>query len=179
MELPISRSVVAATLREFNPPVSNTSLTDNRFQYDRESAPWQNRIPLETDVLITHTPPRYHLDLNLGCAGLLEEIWLVKPRLHVFGHVHSGHGREAVFWDEGQKSYERLMGRSKGGVIMDLFPSMAWIDTLKVIWFGIKGIAWQWLMVGPKGGNGGLMVNAAIVWQSTIDPGNPVEVVEL
>ncbi|CZR64171.1 probable adult brain protein 239 [Phialocephala subalpina] len=161
------------------PDIPKCGGSDFAFQYDREKAPWENRIPLETDVLITHTPPRYHLDLNLGCAGLLEEIWLVKPRLHVFGHIHSGHGREAVFWDQGQAAYERLMGRSEGGVIMDLLPSMAWWDSLKVLWFGVKGILWQRLMVGPRGGNGGLLVNAAIVWQSTTDPGNPVEVVEL
>jgi len=161
------------------PDIPKCGGSDFAFQYEREAAPWENRIPLETDVLITHTPPQYHLDLNLGCAGLLEEIWLVKPRLHVFGHIHSGHGREAMFWDQGQAAYERLMGRSKGGVVMDLLPSMAWWDSLKVVWFGIKGILWQWLMVGPRGGNGGLLVNASIVWQSTTDPGNPVEVVEL
>ena len=102
---------------------------------------------METDVLITHTPPRYHLDLNLGCAGLLKEIWRVRPRLHVFGHVHSGHGREAVFWDEGQAAYERLMERKKGGIIADVLPSLAWWDSLMVLYYGIKGILWQRLMV--------------------------------
>jgi hypothetical protein len=150
-----------------------------RFQYRRDLPPWQNRIPLETDVLITHAPPRYHMDLNVGCAGLLKEIWLVKPRLHVFGHVHSGHGQEPVFWDEGQAAFERLMDRKKGGVVADILPSMAWIDASKVIWFGIKGFFWQRLMVGPAGANGGLLVNAAVVWQSTTDVGNPVEIVEL
>ena len=118
------------------------------------------------------------MDLNLGCAALLEEIWLVKPRLHVFGHIHSGHGREAVFWDNGQRAYERLMAR-KGGVISDIMPSMAWVDAVKVVWYGIKGFLWQRLMVGPSGGNGGLLVNAAVVYQSTTDVGNPVEVIEI
>lgn len=103
----------------------------------------------------------------------------MKPRLHIFGHIHSGHGREAVFWDEGQRAYERLMDRKKGGILLDVIPSYAWIDSLKVLWHGVKGILWQKLMVGPGGGNGGLLVNAAIVYQSTTDVGNPVEVVEL
>jgi hypothetical protein len=150
-----------------------------RFQYERTEAPWQNRIPLETDVLITHTPPRYHLDLNLGCAALLEEIWLVKPRLHVFGHIHSGHGREAIFWDEGQRAYERLMARKRGGVLLDIIPSMAWIDAFKVVWHGVRGILWQRLMVGPAGGHGGMMINASVVYQSTTEVGNPVEIIEL
>ena len=150
-----------------------------RFQYERGADPWEKRIPRDTDVLITHTPPQYHLDLNLGCAGLLNEIWRVRPRLHVFGHVHSGHGREFVFWDEGQKAYERLMAGHKAGIFADVFPSYAWLDSLKVLWYGVKGCIWQRLMVGPSGGNGGILVNAALVYQSTTDIGNPVEIVEL
>jgi hypothetical protein len=149
------------------------------FQYQKDQPPWQGRIPIETDVLITHTPPLYHLDLGLGCAGLLDEIWRVKPRLHIFGHLHSGHGREAVFWDEGQAAYERLMARKRGGLLLDLVPSLAWIDAAKVLWYGVKGILWQRLMVGPSGAKGGSLVNASIVYQSTTDVGNPVEVVEL
>jgi hypothetical protein len=149
------------------------------FQYQKDQPPWLGRIPIETDVLITHTPPLYHLDLGLGCAGLLDEIWRVKPRLHIFGHLHSGHGREAVFWDEGQAAYERLMARKRGGLLLDLVPSLAWIDAAKVLWYGVKGILWQRLMVGPSGAKGGLLVNASIVYQSTTDVGNPVEVVEL
>jgi hypothetical protein len=71
------------------------------------------------------------------------------------------------------------MDRKKGGILLDVIPSYAWIDSLKVLWHGVKGILWQKLMVGPGGGNGGLLVNAAIVYQSTTDVGNPVEVVEL
>ncbi|RDW63885.1 hypothetical protein BP5796_10387 [Coleophoma crateriformis] len=152
---------------------------DFAFQYQKGEDPWQNRIPQGTDVLVTHTPPLHHLDISLGCGGLLKEIWRVRPRLHVFGHIHSGHGREAVFWDEGQQAYERLKAREPAGLLRDFLPSMAWIDGLKVVWYGIKGILWQRLMVGPSGGNGGLLVNAALVYQSTTDIGNPIEIVEL
>ncbi|KAK8910948.1 hypothetical protein QC760_000021 [Botrytis cinerea] len=162
-----------------SPDIPQCGGSDFAFQYQRHLAPWENRIPKDTDVLITHSPPRHHLDINLGCKSLLEEIWKVKPRLHVFGHIHSGHGREAVFWDKGQEAYERLMERKRGGIIMDLMPSFAWVDAVKVIWYGVKGILWQRLMVGPAGGNGGLMINAAVVYQSSTDVGNPVEVVEL
>jgi hypothetical protein len=71
------------------------------------------------------------------------------------------------------------MGRKKRGVVLDIIPSMAWIDAIKVVWYGIKGVLWQRLMVGPGGGNGGMMINAALVYQSTTDVGNPVEVIEL
>jgi len=62
---------------------------------------------------------------------------------------------------------------------MDILPSMAWIDAMKVLWHGIKGILGKRLMIGPAGGNGGMMINAAVVYQSTTEVGNPVEVIEL
>lgn len=177
-------NVVEATLRAYlwqsNDLCLISGLKLRRFQYQRPDHPWKSRIPQETDVLITHTPPRHHLDLSIGCAGLTEEIWNVKARLHVFGHVHSGHGREYVFWDKGQRAYERLMqSQTGGGVFTDVIPSGAWVDAAKVVWHGIKGIFWQWLMVGPAGGNGGILVNAALVYQSTTQVGNPVEVVDI
>ncbi len=51
------------------------------------------------DVLITHGPPANILDLTIshqhaGCAELLKCIKQIKPRLHVFGHIHEGYGRE-------------------------------------------------------------------------------------
>jgi hypothetical protein len=95
----------------------------------------------------------------------------------VFGHVHSGHGREAVFWDEGQRAYERLLARPHRGVITDLVPSKAWVDALSVVWYGIRGILWQRLMVGREGARGSLLLNAAVVYQSTMDVGNEAQVV--
>lgn len=60
---------------------------------------WRH-IPTDTDVLITHTPPMGHGDLvgyqNVGCADLLREVEdRIRPKLHVFGHVHEGYGRSA------------------------------------------------------------------------------------
>jgi Icc-related predicted phosphoesterase len=55
-------------------------------------------IPAGIDVLITHTPPYGILDvpssggLHLGCPRLKEELKRIQPKLHVFGHVHAGHG---------------------------------------------------------------------------------------
>ncbi|MCI0702381.1 MAG: metallophosphatase domain-containing protein [Planctomycetia bacterium] len=56
------------------------------------------RIPNDTDILITHGPPHGILDeTNRGeCAGslsLLHRVYEVKPRLHVFGHIHEAAGR--------------------------------------------------------------------------------------
>lgn len=55
------------------------------------------KIPNNTDVLITHGPPKYVLDKTLsgehaGCPHLSRAIELVKPKVHVFGHIHEGNG---------------------------------------------------------------------------------------
>lgn len=54
-------------------------------------------IPGDTDVLITHGPPAGHGDMTArgeraGCRDLLARIEEVKPRFHLFGHIHEDHG---------------------------------------------------------------------------------------
>ncbi len=62
-----------------------------------------DRIPETTDVLITHEAPYGTLDKNdilgrhQGCQNLLGALLRVKPKLHVFGHIHGGHGRESAW----------------------------------------------------------------------------------
>jgi Icc-related predicted phosphoesterase len=56
------------------------------------------KIPLGVDVLITHGPPQGILDEtnrgeSVGCRDLLERVLKIKPRLHVFGHIHEAAGR--------------------------------------------------------------------------------------
>lgn len=55
-------------------------------------------IPAGVDVLITHGPPAGILDRTargeaVGCADLLRELDRVRPRLHLFGHIHEAYGR--------------------------------------------------------------------------------------
>lgn len=55
-------------------------------------------IPSETDILITHGPPKHILDLvlhdmfNAGCEALMKAVQRVNPKLHVFGHIHCAAG---------------------------------------------------------------------------------------
>jgi Icc-related predicted phosphoesterase len=57
-----------------------------------------NNIPKDIDILITHGPAWGHLDvvpyghLSVGCELLRECVDVIKPKIHVFGHVHSGYG---------------------------------------------------------------------------------------
>ena len=53
-------------------------------------------IPDDTDVLVTHTPPYGILDRDgsilYGSRELLEKVRAIRPRLHLFGHIHRAHG---------------------------------------------------------------------------------------
>jgi len=57
-----------------------------------------SKIPGSTDVLITHGPPLGRGDLcrggnRAGCYDLLQEVQQrIKPRLHIFGHIHEDYG---------------------------------------------------------------------------------------
>ena len=60
-----------------------------------------NLIPASTDVLITHGPPFGIMDEverpdgsidNTGCPSLLARIEQLRPKVHIFGHIHEGHG---------------------------------------------------------------------------------------
>lgn len=54
-------------------------------------------IPPETDVLITHGPPHGILDETVrgdlvGCEELLLAVERIRPKLHLFGHIHEAAG---------------------------------------------------------------------------------------
>ena len=83
-------------------------------------------IPDDTDILITHSPPygildgapdtdwiktqkqydEYIRDVSIGkikpttkpvgCEELLIRVKQIKPRLHIFGHIHEGYGMEII-----------------------------------------------------------------------------------
>lgn len=86
------------------------------FQYPRGEDVWTGTVPEGVDVLITHGPPRTHLDLlNLGCHHLLRELWGIRPKLHVFGHIHAGYGQEWLQFDGLQDAYEQTI-IARGGI---------------------------------------------------------------
>lgn len=55
-------------------------------------------IPAGIDILVTHGPPLGILDFSqfgnehVGCADLRQELARIKPKLHVFGHIHGSYG---------------------------------------------------------------------------------------
>lgn len=63
-------------------------------------------IPSDTDVLITHGPPRGHGDVcfdgqHAGCDDLLRRVHDVRPKFHLFGHIHEGYGQ----YDDGTTTF--------------------------------------------------------------------------
>lgn len=55
-------------------------------------------IPDNTDILITHGPPFGYLDIpggrtiRVGCDSLRYRVDEIRPKIHVFGHIHGGWG---------------------------------------------------------------------------------------
>lgn len=55
-------------------------------------------IPENTDILITHGPPKGILDKvftgeEVGCEDLTEAVNRVCPKYHIFGHIHEAYGQ--------------------------------------------------------------------------------------
>eukprot|EP00929_Paragymnodinium_shiwhaense_P039101 TRINITY_DN20567_c0_g3_i1.p1 TRINITY_DN20567_c0_g3~~TRINITY_DN20567_c0_g3_i1.p1 ORF type:complete len:428 (+),score=101.41 TRINITY_DN20567_c0_g3_i1:105-1388(+) len=73
------------------PPIAMAFNLQNRAEC---RAQWST-IPSDTDVLLTHGPPKGFGDgfMKLGCQDLREAVLeRVRPAFHVFGHVHEGYG---------------------------------------------------------------------------------------
>ena len=83
------------------------------------------KIPDDTDLLITHGPPEGVLDRTkrgefVGCRDLYERVMQVRPKLHVFGHIHEAHGRRDL---DGTAFVNASSFGSEGGpIVVELAP---------------------------------------------------------
>lgn len=62
-----------------------------------EIMPYWKQIPPDTQILLTHGPPAGILDQTfrgekVGCLDLKQRINTIRPRMHVFGHIHEAAG---------------------------------------------------------------------------------------
>lgn len=78
------------------------------WNYERGAeikAVW-DKIPENMDMLITHGPPHHILDWvgrdRVGCEDLRNTLDRVQPQVHVFGHIHAGHGKAQTFVQGGR-----------------------------------------------------------------------------
>ena len=64
---------------------------------ERQKEFYEN-IPDGVDVLITHAPPYGILDrdvsIHYGSNELLSRVTAIRPRIHLFGHIHKANGLE-------------------------------------------------------------------------------------
>ena len=78
------------------PAFNNWAFNVNRGAAIRR---YWNMIPEDTDILVTHGPPFGTLDQShtitphLGCEELAKAVVKLKPALHIYGHIHGGHGQ--------------------------------------------------------------------------------------
>ncbi|KAJ5546004.1 hypothetical protein N7494_003589 [Penicillium frequentans] len=86
------------------------------------------QIPPDTDIIVTHTPPKSHCDQKptgrkVGCDALRQELSRIRPPLAICGHVHEGRGYERVFWPR-QMSLSRTLieSDSSGAITQGVLP---------------------------------------------------------
>lgn len=74
-----------------------TSVPKDHPKYKSIKPHW-DMIPENTDVLVTHGPPKGIMDMSIyngvhcGCPHLLNKVQEIKPKYHIFGHIHNWHG---------------------------------------------------------------------------------------
>ena len=70
------------------------------LEIEKRKEKW-DKIPLNIDVLITHSPPFQILDNtikghSIGCKELQNKVFEIKPILHLFGHSHASNGIKQI-----------------------------------------------------------------------------------
>lgn len=72
-------------------------------------------IPPGTDIFLSYSPPKYHLDFvdprgPQGCLHLAKEVWRSHDalKLVVFGYIYQGHGREDLPFDRIQQLRDEI-----------------------------------------------------------------------
>ncbi|OQV12042.1 putative Metallophosphoesterase domain-containing protein 1 [Hypsibius exemplaris] len=83
------------------------------FNYPHHLDRWNPASPIDTlttaipdnvDILVTHGPPLGVFDtvinsgIDVGCPWLKLALERVRPRLHVFGHIHESRGAGRIQW---------------------------------------------------------------------------------
>jgi Icc-related predicted phosphoesterase len=86
-----------------------------------------DKIPMDTDVLISHGPPYSILDRcdngahgfgSVGDLELLGAVERVRPKLHVFGHIHDGYGQTNLYGVNGTTFVNAASTQTKGEYVL-------------------------------------------------------------
>jgi Icc-related predicted phosphoesterase len=178
----LAREAKSRTIRLYGAPQIPACgpMNVHAFQYPRGMDAWSETVPDETDILVTHTPSKFHRDIPLpsgmGCEHLAAEVKRVKPALHVFGHVHWGAGQEVVWWDGCHGAYEQGM-RIQTSWTRGLLNPWLWMCVVRVLYRGLRGLIWDRVWGGQRERT--VLVNAAQMHGNTGKLGNPVQVIDI
>lgn len=87
-------------LNESSIQIGGTTIFGVSTTASKRSENWEG-IPDGTDILVTHRPPRGILDKTpvrgqQGSGRLAKRIREVRPRVHLFGHIHRGYGTTVI-----------------------------------------------------------------------------------
>jgi Icc-related predicted phosphoesterase len=94
---------------------------------EKMKAKW-DAIPDNTDILITHGPPYGYLDIpggqsiRVGCEMLRYRVDQIKPKIHVFGHIHGSAG----YYFNGHTHFINASVLNEQYTYMNVPPTIEW-----------------------------------------------------
>lgn len=95
----INDFIIIEGIKIYGSPVTPTFGSGWAWNCNRnkiDSKYWK-KIPEDSDIIVTHGPPKGILDYTAetntlyrqcGCKSLLNRINFIKPKYHIFGHIH-------------------------------------------------------------------------------------------
>ncbi|KAJ5654311.1 hypothetical protein N7490_001314 [Penicillium lividum] len=97
------------------------------YNSGKDAAALWNQIPPDSDVIVTHTPPRSHCDQKptgrkIGCDALRQTLSRIRPPLAICGHVHEGRGYERVCWQKPKSLSGTLIESDSGAITRGILP---------------------------------------------------------
>lgn len=107
------------------------------FQYHRDGDVGKNRVPRNTDIILTHGPAKSHLDgwKESGCSFFQKGIMRVRPRLVVCGHIQVGYGKEERTYDSAAAAHEAIAGSWAGwGSLIVMAFGVFWSRLIPAQW---------------------------------------------
>ena len=93
----IDEGITIHGIRFHGSPWTRSFGNTRAFMVDEDLLTAKFDVMPRCDFLITHSPPAAIFDevdgIPVGSAGLITYLERVKPSVHVFGHIHVGHGK--------------------------------------------------------------------------------------
>ncbi|KAK4493982.1 hypothetical protein PRZ48_015168 [Zasmidium cellare] len=189
LDFPNRTSINHGKIKIFGMPHTPDKLgPEHAFQYHRGTDIWSNVVPDDTDIVVTHSPPRYHLDLPgvkaMGDEFLLQEVGRVKPLVHAFGHIHAGKsdllgvlrgGQEVFRWDDSEKHFQAAIRSGAPDGVLDVPVRL--YNLAMLVLSGFLDLVRDYLFDQDVAST--RMVNAAMVYCNTGRIGNTAQVVHI